>query len=84
MAVRDCYVSMGCHVSIIYQLNTLVLLHEQPKRQAQHCSRTCDDGVFGTAGPKADSSFSKKMNEVIIEVYGMSTCIHEYMTAIYR
>ena len=42
------------------------------------------DGVFGTAGPKADSSFSKKMNEVIIEVYGMSTCIHEYMTAIYR
>ena len=43
MAVRDCYVSMGCHVSISYQLNTLVLLHEQPKsRQAQHCSRTCD------------------------------------------
>jgi hypothetical protein len=37
--------------------------------------------VFGTAGPKADTSFSKKMNEVIIEVYGMSTCIHEYMTA---
>ena len=45
---------------------------------------TVSDGVFGTAGPKADSSFSKKMNEVIIEVYGMSTCIHEYMTAIYR
>ena len=43
----------------------------------------CDgDGVFGTAGPKADSSFSKKMNEVIIEVYGMSTCIQECMTAI--
>ena len=40
------------------------------------------DGVFGTAGPKADSSFSKKMNKVIIEVYGMSTCIHECMTAI--
>ena len=41
-----------------------------------------EDGVFGTAGPKADSSFSKKIKEVIIEVYGMSMCIHESVTAI--
>jgi hypothetical protein len=40
--------------------------------------------VFGTAGPKADSSFSKKVKEVIIEVYGMYICIHESMSAIYR
>jgi len=40
------------------------------------------DGVFGTAGPKADSSFSKKLNEVKCEVYKTSTCLHECMAAI--
>ena len=33
-------------------------------------------------GPKVDSSFSEKMNDVIMEVYGMSTCIDECMTAL--
>jgi hypothetical protein len=41
-----------------------------------------DAGVFGTAGPKADSSFSKKLNEVKCEVYETSTCLHECMAAI--
>ena len=35
------------------------------------------DGVFGTAGTKADSSFSEKLNEVKFEVYGTSICLHE-------
>ena len=53
-----------------------------PAQQMTPLERQCEDGVFGTAGPKADSSFSKKLNEVKCEVYETSTCLHECMAAI--